>query len=86
MKKEIKLPQMPMKEFDRRAHALLAELQKTLLPEHASDFVAINVEAGEYVVGPVEEEVRNAFRKRWPEALPYFARVDGRPTIKFYGR
>ena len=86
MKKSIKLPTMPMKEFDRRADAILQEIQKNLLPEHASDFVAINVETGEYVVGPAKEEVRKVFRQRWPGTLPFLARVDGQPTIKFYGR
>ena len=86
MKKVLKLPAMPMKEFDRRAHAIHQDLQKTLLPAHASDLVAINVETGDYVLGSTKEQVQNTFRQRWPDTLPYFARVDGRPLVKFYGR
>jgi hypothetical protein len=31
-----------MRDFAKRAKQILAELQKTLLPEHASDVIAIN--------------------------------------------
>ena len=86
MKKILKLPPMPMREFDRRAEAILKQLQRTLLPEHASDYVAINVETGEHVLGPTKEQVQEEFSKSWPDALPFLCRVDGGPVVKFYGR
>jgi hypothetical protein len=30
--------------------------------------------------------VQAAFRRRWPDTLPFVARVDGGPVVKFHGR
>ena len=56
------------------------------MPEHASEYVAINVETEEYILGSTTREVRSKFLERWPEALPYVTRVDGGPTVKFHGK
>jgi hypothetical protein len=79
-------PQMSMREFDRRADQILKELQKTLLPEHASDILAINVETGEYVMAPTANEVYEEFERRWPQQLSFVVRVDGGPVTKFHGK
>lgn len=86
MKKVLTEPTMPMREFRKRAHEILAELQKTLLPEHGSEIIAINVDTAEYVVAPTEEEVWLEFRRRWPGSLASVTRVDGGPVVKFHGR
>ncbi len=86
MKKYLDMPKrMPRREFERRAKQILQEIQKTLLPEHASEIVAINVETGEYTLGSTTIEARTAFRKRWPGQLTYLIRVDGGPVVKFHG-
>lgn len=86
-KRMLQMPRFyPREEARRRAHQFLPEIQKKLLPEHASDLVAINVETGEYVVGSNLMDTTRAFKKRWPDVLPYTMRVNGRPVIKFHGK
>jgi hypothetical protein len=75
-----------MRAFERGAAEILAELQKTLLPEHASKVIGIHVDSGQYVLGTSSDEVWKEFRERWPDGLGYFIRVDGEPVMKFYGR
>jgi hypothetical protein len=77
---------MSMREFDRRADRILHDIQVSLLPEHASEIVAINVETGEYVIGANLDAVDEAFERRWPGQLSYVVRVDGGPVIKFHGK
>ena len=86
MKKTMSGQTMSMRDFEKRADQILAELQKTLMPEHASDVIAINVDTAEYVLAPDEDEAWTAFRKRWPGTLGYTVRVDGGPVVKFHGR
>ncbi len=86
MKKVLTEPTMSMREFRKRAHQTLAELQKTLLPEHGSEIIAINVDTGEYVLAATQDEVWPAFKARWPGSLAYVTRVDGGPVVKFHGR
>jgi hypothetical protein len=74
-----------MRDFAKRAKQILAELQKTLLPEHASDVIAINVDTGEYILAQSSHEAWQAFRKRWPGTLGFVIRVDGGPVVKFHG-
>lgn len=86
MKKQRIFPrQLPRREFERRAEQILREIQKTLLPDHASEIVAINVETGEYTLGRTAREAQEAFRARWPNQLAYRVRVDGGPVFKFHG-
>ena len=86
MKKTITQPTMSMRDFGKRAAQILAELQKTLLPEHASEVIGINVDTGEYVLAPDGHEAWEAYLKRWPGTLGFVVRVDGGPVVKFYGR
>jgi hypothetical protein len=87
VKKYLEFPkQLPRREFKRRAEKILEEIQKTLLPEHAAELVAINVETGEYTLGHTPHEAVDAFRRRWPDQLSYLVRVDGGPVVKFHGK
>lgn len=74
------------RDFERRATAHLVEAQKTLLPDHASEIIAINVDTGEYLLAADTDEAWKKFRKRWPGKLTYMCRVDGGPVFKFHGR
>ncbi len=85
MKKKLTDPTAPRHEFRKRAHQILAELQHQLLPKHASDFIGINVDTGEYVLDAESQEVMRKFRQRWPGAVAYVSRVDGGPVVKFHG-
>ena len=85
MKKSSEPVQLPPRGFARRAKEILQVLQKTLLPEHATEIVAINVETGEYVLGRTVSEALTAFRTRWPNQLAYFIRAEGGPAAKFHG-
>lgn len=86
MKKLVTNSRTPMRTFERRASEILADLQETLLPKHASDVIGINVETSEYVLAPSSEEAWEQFRSRWPDSLGYVIRVDGGPVVKFHGR
>jgi hypothetical protein len=76
---------VPGREFDRRARLILAEIQKALMPDHASDIVCINVETGEYTLGATRREAEDAFGRRWPHNYYFQIRVDGGPAVKFHG-
>ena len=86
MKKVMTAPTASMHDFGKRAQQILATLQKTLLPEHASEVIGINVDTGEFVLAHTSEEAWKAFRERWPGTLGYVIRVDGGPVAKFHGR
>jgi hypothetical protein len=86
MKKVFTATTGSMREFEKRAQQTLTELQETLLPEHASDVIGINVDTGEYVLAHTSAEAWQAFRARWPGTLGYVIRVDGGPVAKFHGR
>jgi len=75
----------PGREFDRRARLILADIQKSLMPEHGSDIVCINVETGEYALGATSRDAQRAFERRWPHAFFFQIRVDGGPVVKFHG-
>lgn len=86
MRRRLEMPKlMPGPEFERRSKQILEEIQRTLMPEHASELVAINVETGEYVLGNAVNKVTTAFRRRWPRQIFYLIRVDGGPVFKFHG-
>jgi hypothetical protein len=87
MKRILETPRHPpLGQFGQRAKEILARIQPDLLPDHAREVVAINVENGEYTLGPTTVEAGAAFRKRWPNAFPYFIRADGGPVVKFHGK
>jgi hypothetical protein len=83
--KKLTDPTTSWREFERRAATLSAELQKSLLAKHASEFLAINVETGEYLLAPTSDDAWKQFRARWPGTLGYVCRVDGGPVAKFHG-
>jgi len=89
MKKQTEEPKeivLPGKEFGRRAMAILEQIQPQLLPKHAKDIVAINVDTGEYELGLGPLEAETAFRKRFPGKLCFLVRGDGGPIYKFHGK
>lgn len=85
MKKVFTATSGSLRDFEKGAAEILAELQKTLLPEHASEVIAINVDTGEYVLAPTSGEAWQEFLKRWRGTLGYVCRVDGGPSVKFHG-
>jgi hypothetical protein len=88
MKKQFDVcrPFLPGREFERRAREVLQRIQKDLLPAHASDIVAINVETGEYELGQGPLEAQTAFGRRWAGQVCYLVRGDGGPINKFHGK
>ena len=81
-----KRPDLPRSEFNRRADAFLAAIQKELLPEHADELLAINMETGEYVLADTSAEASERYEQRWPDVLNFQCRVDGGPVDKFHGK
>ena len=85
-KMKSKKPRLSRAEFSRRAQNYLAEIQKTLMPEHASEFIAINMKTGEYALGKTAHEACDLFTSRWPDHYLFLCRVDGGPAYKFHGK
>lgn len=75
--------QVNWKEFNKRSDELLKELQKTLLPDHADEVVAIEVENGGYVLGKTPHEAVLKFWEQFPDKLMFLVRVDGGPVVKY---
>ena len=71
--------------FDRKGDAILKELQKTLLTEHANEIIAIDVESGDYCLGKTSREAWTALRQQHPDCVEYVRRVDGEPVRKYHG-
>jgi len=82
---KLKEPRLSRAEFSRRAQQYLAEIQKSLMPGHAAEFLAINMVTGEYALGKTAHEAVARHRSRWPDHLMYLCRVDGGPAYKFHG-
>ena len=80
------VPVVNWREFRRRGDELLRELQESLLPEHANDIVAIDVDSGGYVLAQTRDEATRKFREKFPGQLFYRSRVDGGPVIKYHDR
>jgi hypothetical protein len=53
----LKKPRLSRSELNRRADEFLERIQPELMPKHASDYVAINLETGEYVLGSTPQDV-----------------------------
>lgn len=87
MKRQIDIPKLlPRAEARRRGQEFLRAIQKDLLPDHASQLVAINLDDGQYVLGEDDEaKLSRVFRRRFPGQIPYIVRVDGGPVVKFHG-
>jgi hypothetical protein len=85
MKKTLEPPKrLPRHEADRRIESCLQSIQRELMPEHAADVAAINLETGEYTLGRDDLAAALAFRKKWPGVLAYLVRVNGGPVVKFH--
>ncbi len=82
----LKRPRLSRAELNRRADEYLKRIQQELMPEHASEYIAINLETGEYVLGATPHEVFEDFLERWPNHLMFRCRVDGGPAVKFHGK
>ena len=78
--------QVNWKEFNKRSDELLKELQKTLLPDHADEVIAIEVENGGYVLGKTANEAFQKFLEEFPGKLMFLVRVDGGAVVKYHDR
>ncbi|HLQ44485.1 MAG TPA: hypothetical protein VK137_07145 [Planctomycetaceae bacterium] len=86
MPKTVTLPKrFPRREEDRRIAQFLKAIQEELMPEHANEVVAINLETGEYTLGEDDLAAWLAFKKRFPKVFCHLVRVDGGPVAKFHG-
>lgn len=73
-------------DFDTKGESLLKELQKSLLPDHAEEVIAIDVASGDYYLGETRHEALAAFRQEHPDRVAWVIRVDGGPVVKYHGR
>lgn len=85
-KLKIKEPGPAANDFKHRARGFLKVIQDELLPEHAREAVAINMDTGEYVLGKTASQATRAFDERWPNVMSYVCRVDGGAAGKHHGK
>jgi len=83
---KLKPPQLSRAEFRRRADGFLKEVQEELIPDHAKEIGAINIDTCEYLLGHSFVEATDAFDARWPHALSFVCRVDGGPALRLKSR
>jgi hypothetical protein len=81
-----KRPALSKAELIRRGDEFLKSIQQELMPAHATEFIAINLETGEYILSKTPVEATERFWARWPDVLMFLCRVDGGPAYKFYGK
>ena len=74
------------KEFDEKGRKRLAELEKSLLPEHKGRIIAIEPESGEYLIGGRQGELIAKALAKYPGKLFYFARIGIGPVVRFINR
>lgn len=72
--------------FESWSDYTLNKIQDALMPEHAKEYLAINLETGEYVLGQSSQDVSRAFWARWPDKAYFKCRVDGGPAVRFRGK
>ena len=71
-------------EFVRRAEEVYAtRLRAVLEPEHVDEFVAIELESGDYFLGKTLNEATGAARKSYPDRLTHVMRVGHRAALHF---
>lgn len=63
-------------EVDRRGHGLYERvLRRQLEPDHRDEFLAIDVDSGDYFLGATIDEALGAAREQRPHGKFYIARV-----------
>jgi len=71
-------------DFERHIEAILETIHQELPPGHELDYVVINMETKEYVLGNSPSAAMDAFEKRWPDGGFFACRADGGPFSKMY--
>jgi hypothetical protein len=73
-----------LNDFVRRAEEIYATRLKSVLePEHLDEFVAIEPDSGEYVLGKTLAEASRAARKSYPNRLTHAMRIGHRAALHF---
>ncbi len=87
MKKLVRMrPRLHLSSFDRQIEALLATIQQEQPPGHEHDYVVINLESYDYVLGKTPEGAMAAYEKRWPHGGFFACRADGGAFSKMHWR
>ena len=73
-----------LQEFVRKAEEIYAtRLRPVLEPKHLNEFVAIEPESGEYVLGKTFAEATRAARESYPNRLTHAMRIGHRAALHF---
>jgi hypothetical protein len=77
-------PKHSMKEFARRGDAIYdGDLRSRLEPAHNGNFVAIDIDTGQYEVDASEIAASDRLRERLPNAQVWMKRVGAKYTRRF---
>lgn len=88
---EITLPRkkLPTKEERRKigqaADAIYAPLREQFEKERWGDYIAINVDNGDYIVAPDDLEASKAIKTRYPGIIPVVIRIGYKAVVHFGG-
>ncbi len=86
---KITLQNLPSKEERARiglvARAIYEPMREALEKEHWGEYVAINVNARDYVVAPSQEEATRRMHAKYPGTLPFVIRIGYRAVYHFGG-
>ena len=85
MRGDVKIERIDWMKFRRRGREILKQIQEKLMPEHARDILAIDVESGGYVLAETPEEALALFRQKFPGKVAWLVRVDGGPVRRYRG-
>jgi hypothetical protein len=72
-------------QIGKTAEAIYAPLRERLEQEHWGDYIAVNVENGDYVVAPDDLEASKAIKARYPGIIPYVIRIGYKAVVHFGG-
>jgi len=78
--RSIKLEPVNIHQLSEEGKRIYEELRETLEPEHKGEYLAIEVESGDYFIGETIEKVDRKVRKKYPDKVLYLIKI-GYPGV-----
>lgn len=75
-----KIEPVDIHQLSEEGKRIYEELKETLGPEHKGEYLAIEVESGDYFIGKTIEDVDQKVRKKYPDKVLHLVRI-GYPGV-----
>jgi hypothetical protein len=62
------------------------EIREKVLPDHRGEFLVLDLNSGDYEVGPDDLDIEHRLRERRPEGVFYLVRVGFKTAFTMSGR